>query len=640
MQSIRNIGIFAHVDAGKTTLSEQLLRLCGAVRTPGSVDTGTAHTDRLSIERRRGISIQATCAPMTWQGCTIHLVDTPGHVDFMAEVERSMWTLDGAVLVLSAVEGVQPQSEVLFRALRERGIPTLLFLNKADREAADVAGALAAAKSKLSPAVFALWEAEQAHALLAEYDDGALTDYLEGRVYSPERLADALRPYVHACEAFPALYGSAMRGDGVEALLSAIADLLPPPAGERDAPLSGVVFAVSDEDAMGRAATVRLFSGTLKNRDALTLPDAAGRAAQQKVAQIRALSVDGRGRDVGELHAGEIGVVLGLGGVRVGQILGDASLLPRRVQPGELCTPLLLVKVTAPRSEQRPALQSALKLLAARDVLLTAEELAGEMHVRVMGAVQLEVLGEQLREEFGLDIAFGEPNVIYRETIARRSTGFYAYTMPKPCWAVIELQIEPLPRGSGVVFESAVPARDIMPRYQNQVRQAIPAAVRQGMLGWQVDDVKITLVGGSHHLIHTHPLDFIVATPVAFLDGMRRGGSVLLEPILDLTLAVPEACTGKLLGEIALMRGEMTDSSLEGDTATVRARVPLATSIHFSTRLAAMTGGRGAMSSRLCGYRACDLALGATCPRRGVHPLDTAKYILAARSALEGEIYE
>ena len=163
---IRNIGIYAHVDAGKTTLTEQLLKISGAIRTPGSVDQGTAHTDRMAIERRRGISIQATCAPMQWRDCTIQLIDTPGHADFMAEVERSMWSLDGAVLVLSAAEGVQPQSEVLFRALKARGIPTLIFLNKTDRPGADAEAALASARKALSPAVFPLSDAEAAHALV------------------------------------------------------------------------------------------------------------------------------------------------------------------------------------------------------------------------------------------------------------------------------------------------------------------------------------------------------------------------------------------------------------------------------------------------------------------------------------------
>ena len=191
-----------------------------------------------------------------------------------------------------------------------------------------------------------------------------------------------------------------------------------------------------------------------------------------------------------------------------------------------------------------------------------------------------------------------------------------------------------------MVFDSVVPARDIMPRYQHQVEQAIPLATRQGMLGWQVDDVKITLIDGNHHLIHTHPLDFIVATPVAFLDGMRRGGSVLLEPILNMHITVPEECAGRVMGEIIAMRGETLDSQKVRDMIRMECAVPVATSVDFSQRLAAMTSGRGAMSTSLRGYRECPLELGKVCERRGVHPLDTSKYILAARSALDGGIFD
>ena len=263
-----------------------------------------------------------------------------------------------------------------------------------------------------------------------------------------------------------------------------------------------------------------------------------------------------------------------------------------------------------------------------------------ELTLSVMGAIQLEVLSALVLERYGLKMSLGAPQVIYRETIAQSARGFVAYTMPKPCWAILEMQIDPLPRGSGVVFESQVPVKDIAQRYQNQVRQALPLALKQGMLGWQVTDVRITLTGGSHHLIHTHPLDFIVATPMAFLDGLRRGGSTLLEPMLDMRITAPEGCAGRLMSDMTAMRGEIMESELTGGLVRLRAQVPVAASMDYPTQLAALSGGRGAMSARLMGYRECPLELGATTPRRGVSPLDTAKYILAARSALEGGIFD
>lgn len=625
---IRNIGIFAHVDAGKTTLTERILQHCGAIRTVGSVDDGTAHTDRMDIERRRGISVYSTCAPVSWKGCRINIIDTPGHIDFSAEVERSIWAMDCAVMLISAAEGIQPQTEALFSALK--GKPTIIFVNKTDREGADYDAVLASAREMLDQDIVEAADDGTVMEFIAERDEKALEDYMEGTVYERARLDEIIARMTAQRRAIPALSGSALKDIGVEPLLDAIVKYLPGSGGDPCGPLCGVVFHVETDKAMGRAAYVRMFSGTLRNRDAV---------GERKISQIRDISLDGRRADTGELSAGQIGVIYGLGDIRAGDVLGDGKP-PVGINPGSLRQPLLLVKVDPLDEVNLDNLRKALNELSAEDPLLSVDEYQRRPHVRVMGAIQLEILEDTLKNRFEIGVQFGPPNVIYRETIAQRAEGFYAYTMPKPCWAVIKFAIEPLPRGSGVVFESIVPARDIMPRYQHQVEQAIPIATRQGMLGWQVDDVKITLIDGNHHLIHTHPLDFIVATPVAFLDGLRRGGSVLLEPVLDMRITVPEDCAGRVMGEIIAMRGETIDSQAVRDMIRMVCEVPVATSVDFSQRLAAITGGRGAMSTSLKGYRECPLDMGKTCERRGVHPLDTSKYILAARSALDGGIFD
>ena len=416
----------------------------------------------------------------------------------------------------------------------------------------------------------------------------------------------------------------------MEALLDALVDFLPPPQGDADASLCGVVFGVEMDKTMGRAALTRMFSGRLCNRDMI---------GDSKVTQIRMLTVEGRPKDAGELRAGEIGVIYGLSNVRAGDVLGDPALLPRRLPRGELCDPLMMVKVLCDPA-RKVELRAALEQLSVEDGHFTHEELEGVEHIRVMGLIQLEVLQELLSTRFGLAVTFDKPTVVYRETIAKEAMGFYAYTMPKPCWAVLKFLITPLPRGSGVQYESVTPVREIMERYQHQVEQAIPLATRQGMLGWQVDDVKITLIGGEHHLVHTHPLDFIVCTPIAFMDGLRRGGSVLLEPMMRLHITAPEGYLGRLLGEVAAMGGEMEDSQLRQGMCDVTARAPLTGCMDFSQRLAALTSGGGAVSMELAGYRECPFDESKRCPRKSVHPLDTSKYILAARSALEGGIFD
>lgn len=642
-QALRNIGIFAHVDAGKTTLSEQLLAHAGAIRRAGSVDAGTAHTDDLPVEQRRGISVRAKCVRLNWRGVAVNLIDTPGHVDFSAEVERSLWALDAAVLVVCAAEGVQPQTETLFEALREQGMPVVIFLNKLDREGADAPRTIRQMRRLLSPNIAPLADDDALAELVCGADDALLERYLNGETLPRELLLENMRALARAGRAYPVLAGSALRDQGVEPLLDAMVACLPPPETGGDA-LCGVTFAAQTDRLLGRGVWVRLYSGRIGNREAVDLPAGIDpltgeeRQVQRKITQIRGVEGD----DAGKLSAGEIGVVYGLGDVAIGHVLGDASLLPRRVEPGRLRTPLLTVQAVPDKPENMQALRAACETLAGEDPLLHVRfsRETDELNLQVMGAIQLEILSEELRVRFGLSATFSKPAVIYRETIAQPAEGFAAYTMPKPCWAVLRFLIEPGERGSGVTFRSVVPVRDIMARYQHQVEQALPLALQQGRLGWQVTDVRITLIGGNHHLIHTHPLDFIVATPWAIQDGLRRGGSQLLEPILRVRFSLPPECVGRVMSDVAVMRGEVLTTDADGDRTVLTALVPVATSMDYATTLASLTSGRGGMSVRLHGYRACPLELGAVARRRHVDPLDTSRYILAARSALEGGIFD
>lgn len=640
---LRNIGIFAHVDAGKTTLSEQLLAHAGAIRQVGSVDAGTAHTDSLPVEQRRGISVKAKCVRLNWRATAINLIDTPGHVDFSAEVERSLWALDGAVLVVSAAEGVQPQTETLFEALREQELPIVFFLNKLDREGADAARVIGQIHRMLTPSAALLNDSEALAELVCGTDDALLERYVSGETFEQAFLMERMAELSRQGEAYPILAGSALRDQGIEPLLDAMVTCLPSPS-YQETPLCGVIFAAQQDRLLGRGVWVRLYSGCLQNREAVILPGGIDpmtgetRQIQRKITQIRTVE----GADAGQLTAGEIGVVYGLGDAAIGHVLGESSALPRRVEPGHLREPLLAVQALPEQKEDMQALRLACETLAGEDPLLHmryARE-TEELTLQVMGSIQLEILLEELRTRFGLNARFTKPAVIYRETIDHPAEGFAAYTMPKPCWAVLQFLIEPGERGSGVTFASVVPVRDIMARYQHQVEQALPLALRQGRLGWQVTDVKITLIGGNHHLVHTHPLDFIVATPWAIQDGLRRGGSRLLEPVLHVKFLLPPECVGRVMSDVATMRGEVLSTLTEGDRALLTALIPVATSMDYPSQLASLTSGRGAMTLRLHGYRECPLELGATAPRRHVDPLDTSRYILAARSALEGGIFD
>ena len=642
MKKLRNIGIFAHVDAGKTTLSEQLLAHAGAIRIKGSVDAGTAHTDKLDIERRRGISVKATSVSFTYNNTQINLIDTPGHADFAAEVERSLWALDAAVLVVCAVEGVQPQTEVLFSALQQQNIPIIFFLNKTDRIGADTQSVLRQIHRLLSKKAVMLCDDDAVTELLCDHDDDLLERYYASEVFASDYLHQKLASLTQACEAYPVLCGSALRDEGVVPLLNAIVQQFPAPTHSES--LNGVVFSAQQDRAMGRGVWVRLFGGDLETRAVINLPSGidpiTGNSITEPLKITQIMDLDGR--PIGKLSSGEIGIVYGLGDISIGHILGDPNLLPRKVQPGNLCAPLITVQVIPEKAEQMTALRQACAILSGEDPLLKAQYIRSlnELHMQVMGMIQLEILEDLLASRFDLKVQFSPPAIIYRETIRQKSEGYVAYLAPKPCWAILKFEIEPAPRGSGVTFRSTVPVRTLKAHYQNQVAQAIPLALNQGRLGWQVTDVAITLVDGGDHQYHTHPLDFIVATPMAIQDGLQNGGSILLEPILDVRFLLPPDCVGRVMSDVMTMRGEVLDNLSDGERTILTARIPVQTSLDYSVKLAAATGGRGVMSVKLHGYKECPVELGAVAKRRSVDPLDTSKYILAARSALEGSIFD
>jgi ribosomal protection tetracycline resistance protein len=631
---IRNLGVLAHVDAGKTTLAEQMLFLSGGIRAPGSVDQGTTHTDWMDVERERGISVRSAATTLPWRGVAINLIDTPGHVDFSAEVERSLGVLDGAVLVLSAVEGIQAQTAVLWKALRTMGIPTLVFINKTDRMGADPDRVVEELQRQFSPMALALPEEADPgrHPGLlervAEHDDLLLECWVEGRTVPPALLRERMAVLVRAGILFPVLTGSAIKGLGVERLLDAVVDFLPPPAGDPEGPVSGVVFKLEHDKTMGRIAFVRLFNGSIRNRDTLVN---ATQGTLEKVTQIRRIFAH-RHEDTGELAAGDIASVCGLQ-ARIGDVLGD----PEGVRGScRLAVPLLTVQAFAAQEADFPRLVAALKELADEDPRLELQWLREEreLHLRIMGVIQMEVLASLLRTRFGLEATFGRPSVIYQETPSGPGEGYIEYTMPKPCWAVLRFAIEPGARGSGVRYASRVRDDDLLYRYQNQVEKTLPEALKQGLHGWEVTDLRITLVAGRHHLVHTHPLDFAVATPMGIMNGLEATGTTLLEPMLDCTITVPAALGNRVIGDILQMRGTFESPEINGGRFQVAARIPVATSLDYPTRLGSQSGGRGVLATRFAGYQECPLELGATSPRRGIDPRDQAKFIMSARKAL------
>jgi ribosomal protection tetracycline resistance protein len=368
----------------------------------------------------------------------------------------------------------------------------------------------------------------------------------------------------------------------------------------------------------------------LKNRDVVVN---ATQNIEEKVSQIRKLQGQ-KYTDTGELVAGDTAAICGLSQVRAGDILGSAEGIHEQVS---ITTPLLTVRVLANQENEFPQLVAAMQLLADEDPTIDLLWLRDEreLHIKIIGLIQLEILEAVLADRFDLNVTFGEPTVIYKETPLGSGEGYEEYTMPKPCWGVVMFKLEPDKLGSGVTYHSIVGVNKIAARYQNEIERTIPLALQQGTLGWEVTDIKITLIGGEHHNIHSRAGDFAIATPMAIMNGLKSIGTKLLEPILNFTISAPENTLGKIASSLTLLRAEFGNPELTEEKFTLKGIIPVATSLDYSAKLSSITGGKGKFKTSFSGYRECPLELGKTTEFRGISPLDRAKYILKARKAIQ-----
>lgn len=579
-------------------------------------------------------------------------------MDFAGEVERCLLVLDGVILVVSAVEGVQSHTENLWNALDKLKMPSLIFINKIDRPGSRFDELLDSFPRELAGGrrFFALnrptGEAgagcgivsekalyENMAEAAAEADDDFMREYLTSDDLPPERIKAAFCECVRGRRIIPVLCGSAKLGIGTRELLDAAGEYLPAADEKSIDGLSAYVFKIEHDEVMGKVAHVRMFGGELNVRDTVTpyrKEDADTDRAGDKIAQIRLFSGQ-KYRDAGSVGTGDIAALCGLRSFRVGDYIGKA----RFDDDFRLANPFLSVKVIPKKPEDLTPLIGAVAELTEEDPLLSCkwEKTEREILINITGEIQLEVISALLRERYNLEAGFSAPSVIYKETPAGTGYGFEAYTMPKPCWAVVKLLFEPLPRGSGVVYDGGhIPHNKLFYKYQTHIRRSFFESLGQGMYGWEVTDFRATLVDGEHHTIHTHPLDFFVATPMAVMNGLSNTGTILLEPYLRFRISADEAFTGKIINDVIMMRGEFDTPVTRKDAVTIEASIPVATSLDYPVRLASMTGGKATFYMNFDGYRPCPPELGQIAPRRGINPLDRSKWILAARGAMRNDI--
>ena len=611
--NIINIGILAHVDAGKTTLTERLLYASGTISEPGSVEKGTTRTDTMFLERQRGITIQTAVTSFQWHSCKVNIVDTPGHMDFLAEVYRSLAVLDGAILVLSAKDGVQAQTRVLFHALRKLNIPTIIFINKIDQVGIDLEGVYQSVRDKLSADIIikqtvslsskiTLTENTSAEVWdsVIENNDELLAKYIAGESISQKELAQEEQRRVQDASLLPVYHGSAKNGLGIQQLMDAVIGLFQPTKEQGSAALCGRVFKVEYTDCGQRLVYLRLYSGTLRLRDTVAL---AGRE-KLKITEMR---IPSKGEIVrtDTAHKGEI-VILPSDSLRLNDILGDKTQLPREMW-SDVTFPMLRTTITPKTAEQRDRLLDALTQIADTDPLLHYEvdSTTHEIILSFLGRMQLEVVSALLTEKYKIETAVKEPTVIYLERPLKvASHTIHIEVPPNPFWASIGLSVTPLPLGSGVKYKSRVSLGYLNQSFQNAVMDGIRYGLEQGLCGWNVTDCKICFEYGLYYSPVSTPADFRSLAPIVLEQALKKSGTQLLEPYLSFTLYAPQEYLSRAYHDAPKYCATIETAQIKKDEVVFTGEIPARCIQAYRTDLAFYTNGRSVCLTELKGYQA------------------------------------
>jgi len=639
-----NLGILAHVDAGKTTLTERLLYAAGVIAAPGRVDDGTTQTDTLALEQQRGITIKSAVVSFAIDDVTVNLIDTPGHPDFIAEVERVLDVLDGAVLVLSAVEGVEAQTPLLMRALQRLRVPTLLFVNKTDRRGADPAGVVEAVRERLTPAVVPMDRPFREHALpvLAENDEALLAAFVNEDGIAEEALRERLAEQTSCALVHPVFAGSAKTGLGVEPLMSGIATLLPAESGDEDAPASGRVFKIERGPAGEKIAYARLFEGSLQVRDRVRF----GREGDAKLTAVRVFD---HGGDVqrASARAGEIAKFWGLDEIRIGDAIGGSRADGHRHFP-----PPTLETVVVPRDPaDRAALHLALGRLAEQDPLINVrqDDRRNELSVSVYGEVQKEVVQATLLADFGVEVEFRETTTICVERPLGAGHAVERIKQePNPFLATVGLRVEPAARGSGAHYTRDVAVHGTMPpAFFRAVEETVHETLREGLRAWRVTDCTVTLTDTGYYPRQSHAHqgfskamsstaeDFRKLTPLVLIAALAEAGTVVCEPIHRFRLDLPADTLATVYAGLARLEAVAVTPATAGSWTGIEGEIRTARMHELQRSIPSLTRGEGVLELAFDRYEPVT-GEAPSRPRTDDNPLDRDEYLLRVARRFRG----
>jgi len=668
LKDIRNIGIMAHIDAGKTTTTERILYYTGRVHKMGEVDEGAAVMDWMVQEQERGITITSAATTCFWKDHRVNIIDTPGHVDFTMEVERSLRVLDGAVAIFSAVEGVEPQSETVWRQADKYRIPRLTFINKMDRTGADFFGTVKMMKAKLktNPILLQIpvgqedsfsgmvdllkmkaliytdeigmtWEereipadlkekAEKYHhellEALADQDDDLLHKYLEGEEITADEMKKALRMGVLKAAFVPILCGASLRNRGVQPLLDAIVDYLPSPLDippvkginpkteqedTRDisdtAPFCALAFKIMTDAYVGRLTFLRIYSGTLSSGDTV-LNSSTGKT--ERIGRILQMHANRR-EEKKKVYAGDIVAVVGLKDVTTGNTFCHPGY-PLVMEPMAFPDPVLAVAIEPKTKADQDKLGIALAKLAEEDPTfkVKVDKETGQTIISGMGELHLEIIVDRLLREFKVQANVGRPQVAYRETITRavsNAEGRYVrQTGGRGQYGHVVIKIEPAEPGGGYKFKDALKGGTIPREFVSSIGKGIAEAMDSGVFGFPMVDINVTLTDGSFHPVDSSDIAFKIAGSIAFKEAVKKGHPILLEPLMDLEVVVPEEHLGDVIGDLNSRRADIQGIEERFGIKAVKAFVPMATMFGYATELRSLTQGRATFTMQFKRY--------------------------------------
>ncbi len=671
IEKTRNIGVIAHIDAGKTTTTERILFYTGRTHHLGNVDEGTTVTDWMEQERERGITITSAAVTCYWRDYEINIIDTPGHIDFTAEVQRALRVLDGGVVVFDAVAGVEPQSETVWRQADRFRVPRVCFVNKMDRVGADFWRTIGMIRDRLGATPVAVQlpigsessfaglvdlmtltaleytdeTGSRAEAVdipsgmaeevarrrdelveaIATHDDHVMARYLEGEELTTEMLMAGLRRCTISGAVVPVLCGSSLRNKGVQRLLDAVVEYLPSPAevppvpgvepnsdepterrASLDEPFSALVFKIVSDPYAGRLAYLRVYSGRAKTGDTVLN---ASRGRKQRLPRLLRMYANRR-EEVTEIVASDIVATVGVRDVATGDTLCDVNH-PIVLESITFPEPVISVAIEPRTQADQDKMGEALHRLSEEDPTfrIHKDETTGQTLISGMGELHLEVLIDRMRREYGVSAHVGSPQVAYRETITRAVTmegRFVRQTGGRGQYGHVEIEVEPLGKGSGVEFEDALVGASIPREYVPAIKQGIEEAASTGvMAGYPVTDVKVRLVDGSYHPVDSSEMAFRIAASMAFRDAVGKAGPILLEPIMKVEAVIPEAAIGDIIGSLQQRRAEIQGMDQRpGSTQAVDALAPMSELFGYTTELRSLTQGRGTFTMEFHHYGA------------------------------------